>query len=213
MTEGHWLWEGERGRVEVRQLGPLFATVELTGKVEESAVPVIDEALGKLMPIPGLAIYWDASRLESFVNAFRAKSTEHILAHRKTVGEIAVLSQSALIAMAVSATNLALGVARLFRRDLPSLRHGLVQRHVMIDRLVAEARCPQVLELAAGLSRRGAAMSDDPQLRYVEVDLPAVIAHKRKLLARTARVVLGRAGTYAGARGGFDLARPEEPDG
>jgi O-methyltransferase involved in polyketide biosynthesis len=86
-----------------------------------------------------------------------------------------------------NATNLALGVARLFRRDVPSLRHGLVQRHVMIDRLVAAAGCAQVLELAAGLSRRGAAMSADPALRYVEVDLPAMIAHKRKLLARSSR--------------------------
>jgi len=86
-----------------------------------------------------------------------------------------------------NATNLALGTARLFRRELPSLRHGLVQRHVMIDRLVADAGCAQVLELAAGLSRRGAAMSADAALRYIEVDLPAVIAHKRKLLARSAR--------------------------
>lgn len=86
-----------------------------------------------------------------------------------------------------NATNLALGVARLFRRDLPSLRHGLVQRHVMIDRLAAASGCAQILELAAGLSRRGVAMSADPALRYVEVDLPAMIAHKQKLLARSAR--------------------------
>ncbi|MEZ4399671.1 MAG: class I SAM-dependent methyltransferase [Kofleriaceae bacterium] len=85
-----------------------------------------------------------------------------------------------------NATNLALGTARLFRRDLPSLRHGLVQRHAMIDALVAGAGCGQVLELAAGLSRRGASLSRDPACRYVEVDLPAVIAHKRRLLARSA---------------------------
>jgi hypothetical protein len=109
MTNGHWVWEGERGRVEVRQLGPQFVTVDLIGKVEVGAVPVIDEALRKLLPIAGLAIYWDASRLDSFASDFRARCTEHILANRKTLAEIAVLSQSALIAMAVSATNLALG--------------------------------------------------------------------------------------------------------
>ena len=86
-----------------------------------------------------------------------------------------------------NATNLALGVARLFRRDLPSLRHGLVQRHVMIDRLAAASGCAQVLELAAGLSRRGVTMSADPGLRYVEVDLPAMIAHKQRLLRKSAR--------------------------
>jgi hypothetical protein len=86
-----------------------------------------------------------------------------------------------------NATNLALGVARLFRRDLPSLRHGLVQRHVMIDRLAAASGCAQVLELAAGLSRRGVTMSADPALRYVEVDLPPMIAHKQRLLRKSAR--------------------------
>ena len=33
------------------------------------------------------------------------------------------------------------------------------------------------------------------------------------ILARTARVVIGRAGTYTGRRGGFDLSRPGAPDG
>ena len=32
------------------------------------------------------------------------------------------------------------------------------------------------------------------------------------ILARTARVVIGRAGTYTGSRGGFDLSRPGAPD-
>ncbi len=93
-----------------------------------------------------------------------------------------------------NATNLALGIARLFRRGLPSLRHGLAQRHSIIDNLLADSGCKQVLELAAGLSRRGAAMSRDPHLRYVEVDLPGVIERKRKLLERSqpGRVVAAR---------------------
>jgi O-methyltransferase involved in polyketide biosynthesis len=84
-----------------------------------------------------------------------------------------------------NATNLALAIAHLFRRDLPSLRHSLVQRHTMIDRLLAESGCAQVLELGAGLSRRGASVTIDPRLRYVEVDLPVVVAKKCKLLARS----------------------------
>jgi O-methyltransferase involved in polyketide biosynthesis len=92
-----------------------------------------------------------------------------------------------------NATNLVLGAARAVRR-LPSLRHGLVQRHVMIDRLLGESGCTQVLELAAGLSRRGATFSADPGLRYVELDLPAMVAEKRRLLERTdrGRAVLAR---------------------
>lgn len=86
-----------------------------------------------------------------------------------------------------NATNLSLGITRVFRRGLPLLRHSLAQRHAMIDALVAESACTQVLELAAGLSRRGAALSADPELHYVEVDLPAVVAHKQELLMRSER--------------------------
>lgn len=85
------------------------------------------------------------------------------------------------------ATNAALGAAGLLRRDLPSLRHGLAQRHALLDQVVARSGCRQVIELAAGLSRRGAALSADAGLRYVEVDLPPVVARKRELLGRTER--------------------------
>jgi O-methyltransferase involved in polyketide biosynthesis len=96
------------------------------------------------------------------------------------------------------ATNAALSLARVARRDWPPLRESLVQRHAAIDRIVGEAiagGAAQVIELAAGLSRRGAAVSRDPGVRYVEIDLPAMIARKRALLERTdaGREVLARA--------------------
>jgi O-methyltransferase involved in polyketide biosynthesis len=89
-------------------------------------------------------------------------------------------------------TNAVLGV---MRRGTP-LRYALVHRHAMIDELVRRWQPRRVVELAAGLSRRGAAVTEDPQVHYVEVDVPAVIAHKRTLLERTAegRAVLARAG-------------------
>jgi O-methyltransferase involved in polyketide biosynthesis len=82
-------------------------------------------------------------------------------------------------------TNAVLFLAGLLRRGLPSLRHSLLHRHAMIDRLVREEEPRAVLELASGLSRRGAAFSADPALDYVEVDLPHVVAKKRELLSRT----------------------------
>jgi O-methyltransferase involved in polyketide biosynthesis len=93
------------------------------------------------------------------------------------------------------ATNAALAVAGVLRRDFAPLRYSLLQRHALIDRLVRARGARQVLELAAGLSRRGAAFTaDDPSLRYIEIDLPAVIRRKRALLDRTAlgREVLAR---------------------
>ena len=88
-------------------------------------------------------------------------------------------------------TNAVLGVVR---RGTP-LRYALVHRHTMIDELVRTWQPRRIVELAAGLSRRGATMSAE-RVHYVEVDLPAVVAHKRKLLERTSggRAVLGLAG-------------------
>ena len=82
-------------------------------------------------------------------------------------------------------TNAVLGV---LRRGTP-LRFALLHRHAMIDHLVAAWQPTRVVELAAGLSRRGAALSADPALHYVDVDLPDVVAHKRRLLERS---VVGR---------------------
>lgn len=83
------------------------------------------------------------------------------------------------------ATNGVLDLMRLVRRRVPSLRHSLIQRHLIIDGLMAEARPAHVLELAAGLSRRGLTASADPTVTYVEVDRAPVIARKRALLERT----------------------------
>lgn len=139
MSHDHWVWEGARGRVEVWQLGPKFVIVELVGKVEDGSVPIIDEALGKVARIPGVAMYWNASRLESFANAFRAKCTDHLMANRKTMGVVATLSQSALIAMAISATNLALGgIVESYRdRDkfLEARRATAEQQGIALDQL------------------------------------------------------------------------------
>lgn len=84
-------------------------------------------------------------------------------------------------------TNFALGVTRLFKWRLRSLRHSLLHRHTMIDHLLSEARPTAVLELAAGLSRRGVTFSEQPSIEYVEMDLPSMIAHKRRLLQRSDR--------------------------
>lgn len=80
-------------------------------------------------------------------------------------------------------TNAALGVAKLVRRDLPALRYALLHRHTMIDHLLQDAAPERVIELAAGLSRRGAA--NCRELPYLEIDLPPMIAKKRELLGRT----------------------------
>lgn len=92
-------------------------------------------------------------------------------------------------------TNFALAINRFFKPSARSLRHSLLHRHTMIDHLARASQARQILELAAGLSRRGVALSADPGLRYTEVDLAPMIAHKRRLLERTegGREALARA--------------------
>jgi O-methyltransferase involved in polyketide biosynthesis len=84
-------------------------------------------------------------------------------------------------------------VLRVMRRGTP-LRYALAHRHAMIDHLAAERPRKNILELASGLSPRGAAVSADARVRYTEIDLPGMIAHKRGLLERSAqgRAVLAR---------------------
>jgi O-methyltransferase involved in polyketide biosynthesis len=82
-------------------------------------------------------------------------------------------------------TNLFIGLAGLLSWGRPSLPHGLLQRHALIEALAQEIDPPQLLELAAGLSSRGLRWPERPTrasehaVRYIEVDLPHVIDFKR----------------------------------
>ena len=76
--------------------------------------------------------------------------------------------------------NAVIALIRPFFPGLAPLRSSLVHRHMMIDRLVATSGARQVLELAAGLSRRGVSLSSDSGLDYTEVDAPHVIEAERK---------------------------------
>lgn len=80
----------------------------------------------------------------------------------------------------------AFGPARLFGLR-PPLDAFLVPRHKTLDHLAREAGLKQYLEIAAGLSPRGLAFTRDPEIRYVEADLPRMIAEKRAICERVAK--------------------------
>ena len=74
----------------------------------------------------------------------------------------------------------------------PNLDMMLLARHRAIDflleREIAAGRVTQVVEVAAGLSPRGMTFTRRfPDLRYVEADLPDMVAHKRGALDRVGR--------------------------
>jgi O-methyltransferase involved in polyketide biosynthesis len=72
---------------------------------------------------------------------------------------------------------------------LPTLEGMLLARHRLIDLRLAQAidagEIRQVVEVAAGLSPRGWRFRTryGDRITYVEADLPAMIAHKRRVLA------------------------------
>ena len=55
-------------------------------------------------------------------------------------------------------------------------------RYKSITQLILEAGAPQVLELASGYSLRGLDLTRNSTIRYVETDLPGVVAQKLSLL-------------------------------
>ena len=71
--------------------------------------------------------------------------------------------------------------------DLMQARHQGID--AQLDAAIAAGRVTQVIELAAGLSPRGWRFRQryGHALRYVETDLPHMVAEKRRLLARAGR--------------------------
>ena len=58
-------------------------------------------------------------------------------------------------------------------------------RYILTNRLLAQNKTSQILEIASGLSPRGQIMTEeDPSLTYVEVDLPTMTENKRKILKK-----------------------------
>lgn len=76
---------------------------------------------------------------------------------------------------------------------LPSMAQYLALRHRTIDWALHDLRPDRIVELGAGLSRRGVTFAADHGVRYLEVDLPHMIAEKRRLLeSRAPRRLLER---------------------
>jgi O-methyltransferase involved in polyketide biosynthesis len=55
-------------------------------------------------------------------------------------------------------------------------------RYKMIDKILRESDSKQILEIASGLCQRGLIMTADPQVTYVEMDLPTILAEKKEMV-------------------------------
>jgi O-methyltransferase involved in polyketide biosynthesis len=60
-------------------------------------------------------------------------------------------------------------------------------RHKIIDKLLVQNNAEQIFEFAAGYSPRGLVFSENPNIQYVELDLPDVYKVKTKIIQDIAR--------------------------
>jgi O-methyltransferase involved in polyketide biosynthesis len=71
----------------------------------------------------------------------------------------------------------------------PSMLGFLEYRHLLIDNQLSRLRPDCVVEVGAGLSRRGVTWAVDLGTPYIEVDLPAMIALKRRRIDEAPQAV------------------------
>jgi O-methyltransferase involved in polyketide biosynthesis len=64
----------------------------------------------------------------------------------------------------------------------PQIAPQIEARYKLVSRLIRENSVHQVLEIATGLSPRGLEMTSDSNVEYVEVDLPTMMSHKKKIV-------------------------------
>jgi len=69
---------------------------------------------------------------------------------------------------------------------LPSMVQYLELRHRAIEHALDEYRPDRIVELGAGLSRRGITWAADRGVPYIEVDLPHMVEAKREIIAERA---------------------------
>lgn len=75
---------------------------------------------------------------------------------------------------------------------VPSMEQYLALRHRLIEAALEEQQPDRIVEIGAGLSRRGVTWAAEKAVPYVELDLPHMAAVKRELLVRRAPPELRR---------------------
>ncbi len=112
----------------------------------------------------------------------------------------------ALTASAVSPDELAIA------RDIipPHLTPIFEARHKLIDAALKSSGITQVLDLAAGLTPRGLAMTKDSAIIYVETDLPGIVEQKREIVKQiTKKEGAAHSGLYIEVASAMELAELE----
>jgi O-methyltransferase involved in polyketide biosynthesis len=107
--------------------------------------------------------------------------TALMVAHARQFTDIPYSQELATLIDAQSAFDQLLSQSSEPPLDMAVIIEG---RYKAINQVMAEFAPTQILELASGLLPRGMGMSDDPNLTFVESDLPIMIARKQKLVQK-----------------------------
>lgn len=57
-------------------------------------------------------------------------------------------------------------------------------RYKFINKLITQSQATQIIELASGLQPRGMVMTENPDILFVESDLPGIVAQKQELVQK-----------------------------
>ncbi len=66
----------------------------------------------------------------------------------------------------------------------PTMAPQYEARYKILTKLLLDSKINQVIELAAGFTGRGLALASELPITYVELEVPAVVAEKQKILKR-----------------------------
>ena len=69
-------------------------------------------------------------------------------------------------------------------KGMPEITPFFEARYLMIDELLKKESATQILEIAAGLSGHGLEFSKNKDVKYVEMDLPGIIAEKELIVGQ-----------------------------
>jgi hypothetical protein len=104
-----WTWSEGVNRVVIARLDDATGLVFATGEAAEGSTEVFEAGLRNLLARPATVLFWDLETLDRYAPKTRRMIVELLAAERKKLERIHLLSDKAMIAMAASAVNLALG--------------------------------------------------------------------------------------------------------
>lgn len=107
--------------------------------------------------------------------------TAKLAAYYRRFADIPFAAEAAALIGADEAFEELVRDHRLDREQLTFYAPMFEARYKSVTELIRKSGVTQVLELACGYSLRGLDLTQDPAVRYVETDLPGVVATKRRL--------------------------------